>query len=104
MIGVQALLQRFADALDLVGLGIEGMHLDDVAVGIEVELVAGQPVDILHPFQRQVAEHVVERPVFHHHDDDVLKSAQPLEVVWVHRRHVSLRQGRRCTPEPIPGQ
>lgn len=73
----------------MVGVRIElalelgvGLDFDDVALRIGVGFVAGESVDlgefllaVLHD-QAQAAEHVVEGPVFHHENDDVLQIVQ----------------------------
>ena len=47
------------------------------AVGIAIELVAGQTIDIrVGAGEFEIAEHMVERPVLHHHHDDVVDLAQ----------------------------
>ena len=45
-----------------------------VAVADRVLFVAGQPVDIV-ALEGSVAEHVIERPVLHHQEDDVIDLA-----------------------------
>jgi hypothetical protein len=81
VIGVELLLQRLAVALHSVRVGVERTDGDPVAVGVEVVLIALEAVDVGHAVEAQVAEHVVEGAVLHHHHDDVLDAAQLLESV-----------------------
>jgi hypothetical protein len=78
VVGVKALAQRLAGPLDGVGVGVERGDRDPAPVGGEVVLLAGQAVDVGHAVAGEVAEHVIERAVLHHHDDDVLDPGQVL--------------------------
>ena len=55
--------------------------MDSVLPACVFDIVCREPVDVVAPaFERQVAEHVVERPVLHHQDDDVLDLLEVLGV------------------------
>src|SRR3954466_3638847 len=93
VVGVQALLQRLTRPLDDVRFGVERVHPDLAAVLVVVDLRAGQTVHVGHLIALEVAKHVIERAVLHHHDDDVLERAQPRKLIRVHRHHERLPVG-----------
>ena len=85
MVGVEFLLQRLAVALHLVGVGVELRQRDScpVRVDIEVDVGAGEAVDVEHALEAEVPEHHVERAVLHHQHDDVLDLLELVESVVV---------------------
>ena len=110
VLGVEALVERLPRPVERGLAGPERKHRDPLPAVVLVPLVAVQPVHVRQPVALQVAEHVVERSVLHHQDDDVVDLPQVRESsVRAQRRRAGSSfgsagsRGTHCRTFPIQG-